>query len=385
MGRTVTETLLESKPVEGDDAPPPLLCTSVATPSDALDGWVVVDSLVDGMAMGGTRMTGSVTEAEVCALARAMTVKLGLVGLPIGGAKAGIVAVPGHRERALRSFGRAVAPLLHGGIYLGCDQGTTHADRDLFFAEAGYDLAANPRASELPTDWASFWHPLVDITGFGVSAGTLTALEYGGANTPRRIAIQGFGTVGRAVAKTLEARGHRVVAVADVAGTVHDPAGLPVRDLLAITDTAGTIDRAKLPPCVTATAEPEAWLDVDADVLVLAAGGDAVRADNVHRVRASLVVEGGNLCCTPQAKERMRATGTIVLPDVVANVGGAAVTGCVLTGALPKMPHKETVAWLFDWVDQRVRRNSRDVLEIARGGTGDPVPELLADRRRAGR
>ncbi|MCK8438097.1 Glu/Leu/Phe/Val dehydrogenase [Streptomyces sp. D2-8] len=375
--------MLESKSAEGD-APPPLLSTSVVTPSESLDGWVVVDSLVDGMAMGGTRMTGSVSEAEVRALARAMTVKLGLVGLPIGGAKAGIVAVPGRREQALRSFGRAVAPLLHGGVYLGCDQGTTHADRDLFFAEAGYDLKRNTRASRLPTDWASFWTHLVDITGFGVSVGTLTALEAGGWTTSRRVAIQGFGTVGRGVAKTLEARGHRIVAVADVAGTVSDPSGLPVRDLLAITDTAGTIDRSKLPDVVTVSAEPEAWLDVDADVLILAAGGDAIRSDNVRRVSADLVVEGGNLCCSPQAKERMRSAGTVVLPDVVANVGGAAVTGCVLTGAVPELPLKETVNWLFDWVEQRVRRNSRDVLEIARGGTGDPVPGLLADRRRMG-
>lgn len=370
--------LAETGPASEDT--PPILSTSVTTPSDSLDAWVVVDSLVDGMAMGGTRMTASVDEAEVRALARAMTVKLGLAGLRIGGAKAGIRAVPADRDRTLRSFGRAVAPLLHGGVYLGCDQGTNHADRDVFFAEAGYDFMKHSGGSKPPVGWADFWPHLVDITGFGVSAGALTVLESTGRKTANRVAVQGFGTVGRGVAKTLENRGQKIVAVADVKGTVADPSGLPVERLLEITDRDGTIDRSRLPSSVTTASEPEAWLDVDADVLVLAAGGDAVREDNAHRVRAAVVVEGGNLSCSAGAKQRLRKSGTAVVPDVVASVGGAAVTGCMLTGLVPELPLKQTVAWLFDWVDDCVRRNTRDVLEIAATSSDDPVPQLLAAR-----
>src|SRR5215211_5883088 len=92
------------------------------------DAWVVVDDLVEGMAMGGTRMTTSVTEAELAELARAMTHKLALVDLPIGGAKAGIRPRGPVTDRAglMRAFGRAAAPLLHGGVYLGCDLGTSY-------------------------------------------------------------------------------------------------------------------------------------------------------------------------------------------------------------------------------------------------------------------
>ncbi|KAF4409550.1 MULTISPECIES: Glu/Leu/Phe/Val dehydrogenase [Streptomyces] len=379
----MTGTLLQSRPAE-ESAADPLLATVVTSPPDGLHSWVVVDSLADGMAMGGTRMTESVTEDEVKNLARAMTTKLALAGLPIGGAKAGIRAVPGRRDETLRAFGRSVAPLLHGGVYLGCDLGTTHADRDVFFAEAGYDVLRDTRIPRLPTDWADFWKPLVDITGYGVSVGTLAAVDSRSDTGSCRVAVQGFGTVGRAVAKTLENHGHRIVAVADVEGTVHDPRGLPVADLLAATNSAGTIDRGRLPDSVTVHGEPEAWLDVDADVLVLAAAGDAVRADNVDRIRARIVVEGGNLCCTAEAKKAMAARGVALVPDVVANVGGAAVTGCVLTGTVPyDLPHKEMVNWLFDWVGDRVRRNSEDVLEIAAAGSADPVSDLLAHRAKA--
>lgn len=351
----------------------------IAAPAESLSGWVAVDSLVDGFAMGGTRMTPSVTEPEVRDLARTMTVKLGLAGLRAGGAKAGIRSVPGRREGVLRAFGRAVTPLLHGGVYLGCDQGTTHGDRDLFFAEAGYDVRRLPRVTRLPTDWPTLWRHVGDITGFGVVTGALTAL---GKESRQRVSIQGFGTVGRAVASQLAAAGHQIVAVADILGTVAAPGGLPVAKLVEITDPAGTIDRARLPEGVAVHGEPEAWLDADADMLVLAAGGDALREDNVARVRAGLVIEGGNLCVTPAAQQLLRSAGRTVVPGVVVNVGGAAVTGCILTGVAPSgLPLGQLTAWLFDWVGACVRRNTADLLEIAAASDGDPVPELLAARR----
>lgn len=347
-----------------------------------IEGWVVVDSLVDSLAAGGVRMTESVTESEVRDLARAMTVKFGLVGLPIGGAKGGIVATGADREQTLRTFGRTVAPLLHGGIHLGCDLGVTPADRSIFFAEAGYDPRHKNRAIDMPYDWRAYYEPLIDCTGHGVSAATIAALEaLGRDQRPNRVVVQGFGTVGRAVARFLEEHGHHVVGVADVHGTISAPR-LPVADLVALTDGFGTIDRSRLPADVTVSAEPDAWLDVDADVLILAANHYAVDEANVHRVNARLVVEGGNLCVSPEAKPKLEAAGITLIPDVVANVGGAAAAGLALARIVPfELETPARNAWVFDWVATRVRRNTADLLEIAAGGSADPVGELFAARR----
>lgn len=334
--------------------------------------------------MGGTRMTATVTEEEVRALARVMTIKLALAGLPIGGAKAGIRAAPQPAERdlVLRSFGNAAAPLLHGGIYLGSDLGVTHADRDVFLAACGFDVQAWPGISAIRADWASLWHQLADITGHGVVSALMTAIRRLALPAPLRVVVQGFGTVGRAVASELARNGHLIVAVADVHGTICAPGGLPVDKLLASTDPMGTIDRTGLPDAASTATRPEAWLDVDADVLVLAATGEAVREDNAHRVRVPLVIEAGNLCCTQPAREMVRSAGTVIVPDVVANVGGAAATGCILTGVAPSdLPVRQLVGWLFDWVAARVARNCEDLLDIAAKHDGDPVPELLAARR----
>lgn len=347
----------------------PLSSTRLGLSGCDADAWVVVDSTVNGLAMGGTRMTPTVTEDEVAGLARAMTVKLALAGLPIGGAKAGIrprnVAVA-DRPHVLRSFGSAVAPLLHGGIYLGCDQGTTHDDRDIFLAAAGYDVRNRIGASRLSVDWTELWRRMADITGFGVGTATVSALAAAGRTGPQRVVVQGFGTVGRAAATFLAEHGHTVIAVADINGTIEDPAGLSVPMLLAATNSEGTIERSRLPSRVRTTA-PEAnrWLDVPTDILVLAAGASAIDEAAVPSVRANFVVEGGNMSCTPEARIALHAAGVCVLPDTVVNVGGAAVTGCVLAGVAPSdLPLTQLEHWLRDWIGSTITRNCAEITRL---------------------
>jgi glutamate dehydrogenase (NAD(P)+) len=212
----------------------------------------------------------------------------------------------------------------------------------------------------------------------------MTALKacHGPARSSR-VVVQGFGTVGRSVAKFLDDRGHRIIGVADVSGTVSSDDRLPVGELISITDHAGRVDRSRLPDTVSVSADQDAWLDLEADVVILAANMNAINEGNVHRLSAGLVVEGGNLCCSPQAKELLISKGIMLIPDVVANVGGAAAGGCALTGTVPfDLPQDQMVAWVFDWVEQRVHRNTRDILEIIHSTTDDPIAELLVAQRK---
>ncbi|GAA2659645.1 MULTISPECIES: Glu/Leu/Phe/Val dehydrogenase dimerization domain-containing protein [Actinosynnema] len=347
----------------------------------SIRGWVIADSLVEGWAMGGVRFTPGVTESEVRLLAAGMTQKLALVGLPVGGAKAGIVDDGQDKDAILRTFGRTVAPLLHGGIHLGADLGVTPRDRKVFFEAAGYDPRRRPRAKPMPYDWRTYYEPLVDATGDGVGRAAVAALEVLRRDGAGSVVVQGFGSVGRAVGRFLQARGHRVVGIADEFGTVTG-ADLPVDALVAITDHLGRIDRSRLPAGVSTSSEPDAWLDVPADVLVLAAQADAINGGNVHRLSARLVVEGGNIATSPEAKVRIAASGSILVPDVVANVGGAAAAGLALTGTVPfELPGQARKEWVFEWIGSRVERNTRDLLEIVDGGSADPLGELLAARR----
>ncbi|GBP99777.1 glutamate dehydrogenase [Streptomyces spongiicola] len=365
-----------------DDPQQPAFTVHLNGSGGSLKGWVVVDTLVDGLAMGGVRMTPGVTEGEVRGLARDMTDKFTLAGLRIGGAKGGIVSDGGDREETFRTFGRTVKPLLHGGIHLGIDMGVTAADRAVFFDEAGYDPRHRLGAPDMPIDWRTYYEPLIDATGHGVGVAAVTALEARRRTEPARVVVQGFGAVGRAVARFLEDRGHVIAGVADIEGTVSADR-LPVGDLLAITDAYGRIDRSRLPQHVTVANEPDAWLDVDADVLILAAQKHALNADNTHRLRARLVVEGANLASSAEAREKAAASGAALVPGVIANIGGAGAAALAVTRVVPfGLAADARRQWVFDWVADRVRRNTRDLLEIAASAAGDPLPELIAVRRK---
>jgi glutamate dehydrogenase (NAD(P)+) len=329
--------------------------------------------------MGGTRMAGGVTVEEVAELARKMTLKLALAEIPIGGAKAGILHEgddAGERDHVLAAFGRCASPLLHGGVYLGTDQGVSHRDRDLFFAAAGFDVRTEACAGAVPCTWEHLWQRCDQVAGFGVCEALDAAVEILGLRGRcRTVAIQGFGVVGRAVATGLTERGFVVTAVADRDGTLVARGGLPLEVLLEATDARGTIDRGLIPEGLERSRTPEAWLDVDADVLVLAAGTASVNEGNVDRVRASVVVEAGNIACSVGAQRALHERDVLVLPDILVNVGSAALTGLVLTGAPPpELELDPLFDWLFTEIAARIRRNAAHVVD--RAGSGSSLTEV---------
>ncbi|MFI0408075.1 Glu/Leu/Phe/Val dehydrogenase dimerization domain-containing protein [Actinomadura sp. 3N508] len=333
------------------------IVTTLNDGNSGLEAYVIVDTLVAGKAMGGVRMTPDVTPAQLAGLARQMTRKLALADLPIGGAKGGIVSdlPPGaERDGRLRAFGTRMAPLLKGGIYVGSDQGICYRDRGLIFEAAGYEVAKSGDTALLPCSWAELWERCSQITGFGIAEAITAALP---PDAPAStVAVQGFGTVGRAAAVHLHARGHRVVAVSDRLGVICHPAGLPMPDLVAATDPTGLVDRGALPAGLTTGADPDRLLDVPADILVLAACSHTVEESDVPRISAGLIAEGANDPSTPAALAAFEARGTTVLPGIVANAGGAIATGAVLTGTAQDAKDADALA---DALHQEVRDRIR--------------------------
>ena len=79
-------------------------------PRCGLKGIVVIDNISAGPAIGGIRMAPDVSTEEVFRLARAMTWKNALAGIPHGGGKSGIMADPAtpNKETLIRQFARAM-------------------------------------------------------------------------------------------------------------------------------------------------------------------------------------------------------------------------------------------------------------------------------------
>jgi glutamate dehydrogenase (NAD(P)+) len=113
-----------------------------------------------------------------------------------------------------------------------------------------------------------------------------------------------------------------IVGVSDIKGGIWNPAGIDIRQLEAHVAESGGVSGFP-------GTEPISNVDVlyqPCDVLVPAAIGSVIRADNADRIKAMIVAEGANAPTTPEADVILRDRGVTVIPDILANAGGVVVS-----------------------------------------------------------
>ncbi|MCB9795554.1 MAG: Glu/Leu/Phe/Val dehydrogenase [Alphaproteobacteria bacterium] len=300
--------------LELTDAYGPAKVLMIHEPSVGLRAALVVDNVACGPSIGGVRMAPDVSLQEVARLARAMTWKNAAAGLPHGGGKAGIQADPAmpleQKQALVRAFARAIGPITD---YIpGPDMGTDERAMAWVLDEIG-------RAVGLPRVLGGIPLDVIGATGFGLVAAAEAAqgplgLPLDGA----RVAIQGFGAVGRHAARFLSERGASVVAVADSRGAVHDPAGLDLAALMAHKASGHSV--ADFPGGQRIS--HEALVGVACEIWIPAARPDVLTEDNVGALKARLVLPGANIPATPGAELELQRRGIAMIPDFIANAGG---------------------------------------------------------------
>jgi glutamate dehydrogenase (NAD(P)+) len=324
----------------------------VRDPTVALEAIVVVDNTACGPAIGGIRMARDVTVEEVARLARAMTFKNAAAGLAHGGGKAGIVSDPrmtgAEKARLIRAFGRAIRDLIE--YVPGPDMGTDEACMGHLHDEIGRAVGLPRALGGIPLD-------AIGATGFGLAIAAEVAEEFAGIRLRgARVAIQGFGAVGRHAARFLAERGAVLVAVADSRGAIVNSAGLDVARLIAFKEEDGSL--CEFPG--SARLAGEDLIAVDCDIWVPAARLDVLDAGNAGRLRAKLVLQGANIPATLEAEAMLHARGVVSVPDFIANAGG------VICAAVEY--HGGTERQAFAVIEEKIRDNTRAVLTRARDG-----------------
>ncbi|MGH4022898.1 MAG: Glu/Leu/Phe/Val dehydrogenase dimerization domain-containing protein [Pseudonocardiaceae bacterium] len=332
----------------------PLMRVTWTDPVTGKHGYLVVHSLVSGLATGGTRMRAGCTLSEVEDLARGMAFKTAVFDLPVGGAKGGIDCDPKDpaARDVLRRFVQAMRPWVDAHWVTAEDLGVPQHLIDDVFADLGLEQsyhaairrAADPQAT-LSRVHAGLFSPvpggyrLGDVVGgYGVAQsclGVVNARSWAPGETT--VAIQGVGTMGGGAAWYLHEAGLKVVAVADAAGALYDPDGLDVPALLDARDAFGEIDRTRVPADVQRLPR-HTVLAADVDVLIPAAISYAITRDNAPAVTARFVIEAANAATTPQAEAMLAARDIAVIPDFVANAGAAAWAWWLLLGRVDADP-----------------------------------------------
>jgi len=329
----------------GDDLGPAKII-HVQEPALGLKATLVIDNVARGPSIGGLRMAPDVSTGECFRLARAMTLKNSAAGLPHGGGKSVLYGDPrvprARKEPVIRAFAHALRN--ETDYIFGPDMGTDEVCMAWIKDEIGRSVGLPAAAGGIP---------LYEIgaTGWGLRhaaevAAPLCNLRLGGA----RVAIQGFGAVGKHAARFLAQRGTVLVAASDSRGTLFDPRGIDVAQLIRLKDSGKTV-------CDYPGGEKlgrDAVIDVDCDIWIPAARPDVIREDNAARLKAKLVLQGANIPFTPGAEKSLAARGVLVVPDFIANAGGVICAAMEYAGA--------TQAAAFAAIEEKIRANTEAVL-----------------------
>lgn len=310
---------------------------------------------------GGIRFHHQADEDEVKSLAALMTYKCALVGLPFGGAKGGVLCDPsqlsaGELERLSRGFVRAIAPII------GPDQDIPAPDMNTNAKIMGWFVDEFAQVRGVYQPGVVTGKPVAlggsqgrtEATGRGImyvtrEAATAFGLELKGATA----AIQGFGNVGSYAAKFLYDEGCKIIAVTDIFGGVYDPTGIDPYQLKEHELKTGSVRGFT----GTSPISSQELLALKCDILIPAALGNQLTAENAGDVKCEWVVEAANGPTTPEADEILQRKGILVIPDILANAGGVTVS------YFEWVQNNYSYYWSEEEVDQRLEKVMADAFD----------------------
>lgn len=312
--------------------------------SSGLGAVVAIDDTTLGPAIGGVRWRAYPDEAsavtEVRRLARVMTLKSAIAGIPSGGAK-GVIFKPlpsvsgSTRREVIEAFGRLVRRL--DGTYVpGLDMGTSLDDLRVMSTQVPGICIMEPS----------------EQTAAGVFVGIVAAVEsrWDTDLSGHTVLIQGAGHVGANLATRLSAAGARVT-VADVDAE---------RARAVCAQVGGTM------------IDPGEVIGHPCDVFVPCAVGRLVDADSVGILRCAVIAGAANdVLSTRAGADLLRAREIDYVPDFLINSGGVIAI------------HAKRAGWDEDRMTATVGsigKRVRDVLRTARdtGRTPLEVAEEMA-------
>lgn len=282
-----------------------------------------------GPTKGGVRYHPNVSETEVKALSIWMSLKAGIVDLPYGGGKGGIICDPremsfSELEKLSRGYVRAISQIVGPTKDIPAPDVFTNSQI------MAWMLDEYSRIREFDSPGFITGKPVVlggshgreSATAKGVTicireAAKKRGIEMNGA----RVIVQGFGNAGSFLAKFMHDAGAKVVGISDAYGALYDPEGLDVDYLLDRRDSFGTVTKL-----FKNTISNKELLELDCDILVPAAIENQITQENANNVKASIVVEAANGPTTLEATKILTKRGILLVPDVLASAGGVTVS-----------------------------------------------------------
>ena len=359
LGKTTNEIIVNF-PVKMDDGR-----------IEMFRGYRVQHNNALGPYKGGLRFHPSVDIDEVRALATWMTWKSAIVNIPFGGAKGGIQFDPAdystrELERISRRFTFSLGSNIGPEYDIPAPDVNTNAqimawildtylsmmpplerNRNLHVVtgkpiesggSVGRDKATGQGVVFLIEQWAK-------DKGFDLESSTYS--------------VQGFGNVGSWAARLMKPHGAKLIAVEDASGAILNPEGIEPDDLVKYVQAHRVI--AGYPRATTI--DHEAFLITQADIFIPAALENQITAKTAPLLNVKLVAEGANGPTDPEGDVILQEKGIDVLPDILCNAGGVAVS------YFEWLQNKRSEFWDLEEVDSKLYKKMISAYERVRDAT----------------
>jgi glutamate dehydrogenase (NAD(P)+) len=332
------------------------------------EGYRVQHSNIRGPFKGGIRFHQDCNLNEVKALATWMSLKCAVVNIPYGGAKGGVRVDPDtlslrELRKLTRRYAFAIEPLIGADTDIPAPDVNTNAqtmawildtylsmmpplerNRNLHVVtgkpiesggSVGRDKATGQGVVFVIEQWAK-------DQGFDLEGATYT--------------IQGFGNVGSWTARLMKPLGARLIAVEDVTGACLNQEGIDPDDLVEYAKAhRGVADYPKAKPIAR-----EAFLSTQADIFIPAALENQITAQTAPLLKVRLVAEAANGPTDPDGDAILTERGIAMLPDVLCNAGGVAVS------YFEWLQNKRSESWDLEEVDTKLFKKMVSAYERVR-------------------
>lgn len=283
---------------------------------------------------GGIRFHPNVNADEVKALSIWMSIKCQVTGIPYGGGKGGITVDPSELsprelEQLSRGWVRGMFNYLGEKVDIPAPDVNTNGQIMAWMQDEYNKLAGKQTVGVFTGKPLSYLGSKGrnEATGFGVAVIMREAFKALGKDIKgAKIAVQGFGNVGKFTVKNAIALGGKVVAVAEWtkekgAFALYKEEGFTFEELERNCETRNfcSVEGAK------ELTMDEFWA-LDVDAIAPCALENAIQEHEANLIKAPIICEGANGPITQEADAILYKKGILVTPDVLTNAGGVTVS-----------------------------------------------------------
>lgn len=279
---------------------------------------------------GGIRFHPATDLNEIKALATLMTLKCAVINIPMGGSKGGVTIDPKNLSKSeLEQLARGYIRVMGDNIGPQMDVPAPDVNTNPEIMAWMMDEYSNIRGELTP---AVITGKPLDKYG---SAGRATATAQGGVyaleealkklNIAKKgisVVIQGFGNAGATIAQLLFKKGLKIVAVSDSLGGIYNEQGLNVRAVMAAKEKSSSVINYSGGKKIS----NDEIIIIPSDILIPAALENQITVQNAGQIKAKIILELANGPTTQEADEILSKKGVLVIPDILANSGGVAVS-----------------------------------------------------------